>query len=201
MSDLPAELPERELRPIEWFKPDPHNARTHSEAQVRHIADLVVEFGWTFPILADENGGILAGHGRLRAARLLGMTEVPTRIAAGWSDEQKRLYKLADNKVATEAGWDDEILAIELGDLVALGVDVGLTGFDTDALTAILGPSEEAIAGAKVAKIDTSAVADVFWIQVGGPLAHQAEILQRLHALCGDFPSIEVRLGTTNRDG
>jgi len=187
-------------RPLGWLRPDPRNARTHDEKQVRHLADLIAEFGWTSAIVADETGNILAGHGRLKAARLLGLAEAPVIVVEGWSEEDKRIYRLADNKVALAAGWDDELLALELGDLVAADADVALAGFSDEDLAALLGPSEAAVASAAVKQIETGAVADVFWIQIGGPLAEQADVLARLRALYVDYPHVEIRLGTTARD-
>src|SRR5919112_1420809 len=105
------------------------NARTHSEAQVAEIAASIREWGWTNPVLVDEEGTIIAGHGRVLAAERLGLAEVPVMVARGWSEAQKRAYILADNKLALNAGWNEELLGLELGDLGALGFDVSLTGF------------------------------------------------------------------------
>ena len=93
------------------------NPRAHSETQVDQIAASIREFGWTNPILVDEDGGLIAGHGRLLAARKLGLTQIPTMVAKGWSEAQKKAYVIADNKLALNAGWDLELLAVELGDL------------------------------------------------------------------------------------
>jgi site-specific DNA-methyltransferase (adenine-specific) len=108
------------------------NSRTHSDAQVAQIAASIKEWGFTTAVLVDEDGGIIAGHGRLMAARKLGMTEVPVMVAAGWSDAQKRAYVIADNKLALNAGWDNELLALELADIQGLGFDVELTGFSDE---------------------------------------------------------------------
>jgi ParB-like chromosome segregation protein Spo0J len=109
--------------------PYARNARTHSDEQVGQIAASIKEWGWTTPVLVDEQGGIIAGHGRTLAAQKLGMTEVPVMVAKGWSDAKKRAYVLADNKLALNAGWDNEMLALELGELGDLGFDLDLTGF------------------------------------------------------------------------
>src|SRR5215212_10796380 len=93
------------------------NARTHSEAQVAQLAASIREWGWTTPVLVDEAGGLIAGHGRVMAARQLGIAEVPVVVARGWSEAQKRAYVLADNKLALNAGWDEELLRVELADL------------------------------------------------------------------------------------
>jgi ParB-like chromosome segregation protein Spo0J len=103
-----------ELWPIDRLRPYERNPRTHSEAQVDQIAASIVEFGWTNPVLVDERGGILAGHGRLLAARKLGLAEVPVICFEHLSEVQKRAYILADNQIALQAGWDDALLAEEL---------------------------------------------------------------------------------------
>jgi ParB-like chromosome segregation protein Spo0J len=103
-----------ELWPIEELRPYERNPRTRSEAQVDQIAASMVEFGWTNPILIDENAGILAGHGRLLAARKLGLAEVPVIRFEHLSEAQKRAYLIADNQLALQAGWSEELLAAEL---------------------------------------------------------------------------------------
>lgn len=119
-----------QVRPIESLVPYVRNARTHSEAQVALIAGSIREFGWTNPVLVDGQNGIIAGHGRVLAARVLGMAEVPVIELADLSDTQRRAYVLADNKLAERAGWDDELLRLELGELRADGFDLQLAGFD-----------------------------------------------------------------------
>ena len=136
MNTWPADRVER--RPIDRLVPYARNARTHSEAQVAQIAASMREWGWTNPILIDEQGGIIAGHGRVLAARQLGWTEVPVMMATGWSETQKRSYVLADNKLALNAGWDNELLALELADLKELGADLCLAGFTEAELQALL---------------------------------------------------------------
>ena len=131
----PAEKIER--RSLESLIPLATNARTHSEEQVAQIAASMREWGWTTPILVDESNLIIAGHGRLQAARRLGLTEVPVMVARGWTEAQKRAYALADNQLALNAGWDDELLKLELDGLKEWGFDLGLLGFDNlDALMA-----------------------------------------------------------------
>ncbi len=115
-----------------------NNARTHSEAQVAQIAASIREFGFTNPVLVDGQRGVIAGHGRLLAARQLGMTEVPTIELAHLSEAQRRAYVLADNRLALSADWDDDLLRIELGDLQAEGFDLALTGFDPGEIAAFL---------------------------------------------------------------
>ncbi|HEX6992166.1 MAG TPA: ParB N-terminal domain-containing protein, partial [Gemmatimonadales bacterium] len=122
---------------IDRLVPHAKNARTHSEAQVAQIAAAIREWGWTNPILVDEAGGIIAGHGRVLAARQLGILEVPVMVATGWSEAQKRAYVLADNKLAENAGWDRNLLRLELADLGELGFDLPLIGFSDLELQAL----------------------------------------------------------------
>jgi ParB-like chromosome segregation protein Spo0J len=112
--------------------PYARNARTHSDEQVGQIAASIKEWGWTTPVLVDEQGGIIAGHGRTLAAQKLEMTEVPVMVAKGWSEAKKRAYVLADNKLALNAGWDNEMLALEFGEIGELGFNLDLTGFSAD---------------------------------------------------------------------
>ena len=124
--------------PIEKLIPYARNSRTHSEEQIGQIAASIKEWGWTTPILVDEQGGIIAGHGRTMAAQRLRMTQVPVMVAKGWSDAKKRAYIVADNKLALNAGWDNEMLALEFKDLIAQGFDVGLTGFSEEEIDALM---------------------------------------------------------------
>jgi len=130
-------------RKLEWRQiadliPYARNARTHSDEQVAQIAASIKEFGWTNPILVDGDNGIIAGHGRLAAARKLGNTEVPVIELTGLSEAQKRAYILADNKLALNAGWDIDLLAEELKELKDLNFDLELTGFSDKELADFL---------------------------------------------------------------
>lgn len=139
--DWPAQS--SELWPIEKITPYARNSRTHSDEQVAQIAASIREWGWTNPILVDEDGGLIAGHGRLLAARKLGLTQIPTMVAKGWSEAQKKAYVIADNKLALNAGWDLEMLAVELGDLQGFDFDLMLTGFSDDELAKLLAEKAE----------------------------------------------------------
>lgn len=119
---------------VEDLIPYVNNSRTHSDEQVSQIASSMKEFGWTNPILLDGENGIIAGHGRLMAAKKLNQTEVPTIELAGLTDIQKKAYIIADNKLALNAGWNDEILKLEIAELKNAGFDLGLTGFNVDEL-------------------------------------------------------------------
>jgi hypothetical protein len=120
------------------LKPYPRNARTHSRKQVKQIAAAIGEFGFTNPVLTDESDQIIAGHGRVQAAKQLGLAEVPTVQIAHLSATQKKAYILADNRLAEKAGWDQEILAVELQGLQAEGFEVVLTGFAAPEIDVIL---------------------------------------------------------------
>jgi ParB-like chromosome segregation protein Spo0J len=123
---------------INKLVPYARNSRTHSDEQVAQIAASIKEWGFTTAVLVDEQGGIIAGHGRTLAAQRLNMTEVPVMVAAGWSDAKKRAYIIADNKLALNAGWDNEMLALELGELKDLDFDLDLTGFTADEIAALM---------------------------------------------------------------
>src|ERR671918_1730261 len=114
------------------------NARTHSDAQVAQIAASIREFGWTNPVLVDGENGIIAGHGRVLAARKLGLERVPVIELAHMSEAQKRAYVLADNQLALNAGWDEALLRLELADLLGLRFDLGLIGFADGELERLL---------------------------------------------------------------
>jgi len=123
--------------PIEDLIPYANNARTHSDEQVAQIAASIKEFGWTNPILTDGENGIIAGHGRLAAARKLKMNSVPTIKLDGLSKAQKKALIIADNKIAINSGWDVELLKVEMKELDELGIDLELTGFGVGELTAL----------------------------------------------------------------
>lgn len=125
---------------LDELKPYDSNARTHSDEQVDQICASMEKFGWTNPILIDENNGIIAGHGRLMAARKLNLLKVPVITLTGLSDADRQAYILADNKLAENAGWDLDLLAKELGELEALDFDLALTGFSQEEIDELLGP-------------------------------------------------------------
>ena len=129
-----------EWRDIATLIPYARNSRTHSDDQVAQIAASIKEFGWTNPILVDGDNGIIAGHGRIYAARKLGHTQVPVIELTGLTDAQKKAYVIADNKLALNAGWDNEMLALEIQELTDEGFDTSLLGFNPDELNALLEP-------------------------------------------------------------
>jgi DNA modification methylase len=125
---------------VEALIPYAKNSRTHDDAQVAQIAASIKEFGWTNPILVDGDKGIIAGHGRLMAARKLGLTKVPVIELKDMTEAQKKAYVIADNKLAMNAGWDMDFLKLELQDLEDADFDLSLTGFDDKELDALLAP-------------------------------------------------------------
>lgn len=132
-------------QPVAALLPYARNSRTHSDEQVKQIAASIREFGFTNPVLVDQGNNIIAGHGRVMAAQQLGLANVPT-INVGWmTDTQRRAYIIADNKLALNAGWDDEMLSLELSELGGLGFDLDLLGFNEDEMDDLL--AEETPAG------------------------------------------------------
>jgi DNA modification methylase len=179
------------MRPIKALVPYARNARTHSDAQIAQIAASIAEFGFTNPVLADEHG-IVAGHGRVLAARqlmdagqpikqidgtALPKGKLPVIDCTGWSEGQRRAYIIADNRLAENAGWDRELLAIELADLEALGFDLGLTGFGEEELADLLASRTEGLT-------DPDAVPPVPEIPVAQP--GDVWIAGRHRLACGD---------------
>jgi len=136
-------------RPVDSLVPDPRNARTHPKRQIEQIVASIKSFGFTNPILIDPEGAIIAGHGRLRAAKAMGLAEVPTIVLEGLGEAQKRALRLADNKIALGAGWDLDLLKLELAELAVLDVDLAITGFSTGeidvALKGAADPDDEVI--------------------------------------------------------
>ena len=133
-----------ELVPVEQLLPYKANARTHSRKQVRQIANSIERFGFTNPVLIDDQNGIIAGHARVEAAKLLGLSGIPALRLSHLSEAERRAYIIADNKLAQKAGWDREILAIELQGLIDLDFDVELTGFEMGEIDILLDDVDEA---------------------------------------------------------
>ncbi len=171
-----------EYTPVRELRPHPNNARTHSKKQIRQIAKSIQQFGFCNPVLVDDAKQIIAGHGRVEAAKLLGIDAVPTVRLSHLSDADKRAYVLADNKLAEKAGWDRELLAIELQGLIELDVDIELTGFETAEIDLILEEAREASG-------DASGPEDAVPEPSLDPAVSQTGDLWLLgshHLLCGD---------------
>lgn len=143
MPEWPADKIER--RAVADLFPYARNARTHSDEQVAQIAASIREWGWTVPVLIDETGQIIAGHGLVLAARKLGIAEVPTMVAEGWTEAQKRAYVLADNQLALNAGWDKDLLKVELQDLQSFDFNLDLIGFSDAELAALTAEKTEGL--------------------------------------------------------
>ena len=173
-----------EYRQVKDLLPYARNSRTHSDAQVAQIAASVREFGWTNPVLVDGENGIIAGHGRVLAARKLGMDEVPCIELAGLTDTQRRAYIIADNKLALNAGWDDELLAIEFAELADAGFDNLLTGFTQDEIDALT--PEQIPEGLT----DEDAVPEVQADPVSKP--GDVWLMGKHRLMCGDSTSIDA---------
>ena len=172
------------IKKVDSLIPYVKNSRTHSDAQVAQIAASIKEFGWTNPILVDGDNGIIAGHGRLLAARKLGFKEVPTIELKDLTETQKKAYIIADNRLALNAGWDNEMLTIELNDLLADGFALEVLGFDPKELNALLEP--EVVQGLT----DEDAVPDV----PEEPKTKLGDIYQlgNHRLMCGDSTSIDA---------
>lgn len=134
-----------EIWPTDRLVPYAKNARTHSPEQVAQIAASIAEFGFLNPILVDSGAGIVAGHGRLLAARKLGLAEVPVVVLDHLSETQRRAYIIADNKLALNAGWDEAVLGAELREIDAGGLDLSLIGFSEEELDAIFANREDGL--------------------------------------------------------
>ena len=139
-------------RKVGELVPYANNARTHSDVQIAQICASIREYGWTNPVLIDEKGTIIAGHGRVMAAQRLKMENVPCIVLEGLTEAQKKAYVLADNKMALNAGWDDEKLRLELENLRELDFDLSLTGFEPDDIGNLPKDVDEVPEPPKVAK-------------------------------------------------
>lgn len=127
---------------INELKPYQNNSRTHDKEQIEQICKSIKEYGWTNPVLIDEKGMIIAGHGRVEAGKKLDIKEVPCIVLSGLTETQKKAYVIADNKMALNAGWNEELLKIELRSLQQENFDLGLVGFDEKEIEKILGEIE-----------------------------------------------------------
>jgi len=141
-----------EKRKVKDLVPYANNARTHSKEQIDQIVRSIEEWGWTVPVLVDEDGGLIAGHGRILAAKRLKIDEVPVVVARGWSEAQKRAYVLADNKLTENGTWDNDLLQAEIGALKDLNFDISLTGFSLGELEPLLGMTTSGIETPPVSK-------------------------------------------------
>jgi DNA modification methylase len=176
-----AGIPDVKLVSVQTVTPSSRNARTHSKKQIGQIVNSIARFGWTYPLLVDELGNIIAGHGRFLAAKALGLRQVPVIVMSGLAEAEKRALSIADNKIAANAGWDRSILATELGELAVLlpecNLDISFIGFEAaeiDALGEFIDSEQDAADTApRIAQVAVSRRAD-FWL------------LGRHRLICGD---------------
>ena len=178
------EFPDYKPAPVANLVPYARNSRTHSAAQVDKIAASIKEFGFLNPVIVDGENGIIAGHGRILAAQKLGLETVPTIEAAHLTDAQRKAYIIADNRLALDAGWDDEMLRVELQDLDAVDFDLTLTGFDLDEIAALT--ADEATEGLT----DEDAVPEA----PEQPVTVEGDVwlLGHHRLMCGDSTSIDA---------
>jgi len=176
-------FPEYKKKSTKDLIPYARNSRTHSDEQVTQIASSIKEFGFTNPVLIDGQGGIIAGHGRVMAAKKLGIEEVPCIELSHLTDAQRRAYVIADNKLALNAGWDDEMLRVEFQELQDLGFDVELTGFSMDEINALTVEEVEGLtdedAVPEAPETPVSVLGDVW-------------LLGNHRLMCGDSTSIDA---------
>lgn len=198
--------------PLERLAPYARNPRTHPEAQITRLMGMIREFGFVGEVVVRE-GVIARGHGRIAAVKRLyeagellypapgqkGKAKpfkpghVPVLDVSGWSEEQFRAFLIADNRIAEDAGWDENLLRLELEDLKQIGFDVGLTGFEPDELDKAM-----RAASSGVALVEVSELQDRFWISLRGPLKQQAKVLKALRSATAGLEGVEVELGTIN---
>lgn len=177
------EFPNYKTLPVADLVPYARNSRTHSPQQVDKIAASIREFGFLNPIIVDADNGIVAGHGRVMAAQKLGLASLPVIEAAHLTEAQKRAYVIADNRLALDAGWDNELLKIELQDLDAEGFDLSLTGFNLDEIGNLLAEPTEGLT-------DEDAVPEVPAVPV--TVEGDVWVLGRHRLMCGDSTSIDA---------
>jgi hypothetical protein len=178
------------MRAVADLLPSARNPRMHNAEHIEQISASIKQFGFTMPVLIDERGELLAGHGRVLAAKRLGMSQVPAIVATGWTDAQKRAYRIADNRL-TEAGtWDELLLKEELAELAG-EFPVEALGFNPSALDSLL-VQDSMI---QVEEIETGPVQDRFWIVVKGPLPEQAAAFDRLKGVMRDLGDVTVETG------
>lgn len=163
--------------------PYARNSRTHSEEQIAQIAASIREFGFTNPIIIDPENNIIAGHGRLLAAQKIGLKEVPCVVVSGWSEAQKKAYVIADNKLALNAGWDEEMLKLEFDELDDLGFNLELTGFSLDEIGNLNPPVVEGLT-------DEDAVPEA--PEVPKTVLGDVWLLGNHRLMCGDSTSIDA---------
>ncbi|MEN6533979.1 MAG: ParB/Srx family N-terminal domain-containing protein [Bryobacteraceae bacterium] len=180
------------MRPLNDLVPNPRNSRTHSDRQVNQIAESILAFGFNNPVLTHGDM-IVAGGGRFLAAQRLRLKEVPTVDLAHLSADQARAYVIADNKIASNSEWDEDILAEELDLLASEGIDKALLGFDDE--------PEKIKEQIQIRPLDISELAQArFWINVDGPLPKQMDALEAIKKYLGSIPGVLVNVGVLKNE-
>jgi len=199
MSDTTAPAPTKlkitdETRKVSELRPDPKNAKTHSDKQIAEIMRSIETFGYVNKIACKPDGTIIGGHGTLEAIKRLGMEAIEVRVVAGLTPAAYRKLNLALNKLQEGSKWDERILADILAELDAEdeGSDLEGLGFSGKELKGLRDGGEEL----EVKEIETGDVEDEFWISIRGPLAHQAEVLKALQVAMKPYQGVSVELGT-----
>jgi ParB-like chromosome segregation protein Spo0J len=177
--------------PVSDLTPYDRNSRTHSDAQIEQIIASIREFGFVNPVLVDGTGRIVAGHGRVMAAKKMALATVPCLRLDGLTEEQIRAYVIADNKLAENAGWDESMLRLEIADLDKLEFDLGFLGFEQEEITEML--SEKKI---KIKKVELSAPT-LSWVLIGIPLVRFGEISEQIDAIAA-IPQTIVQTTVTD---
>lgn len=178
---------EIELIPIADLLPYANNARTHSPEQVQQIAASIREFGWTNPVLIDQKNGIIAGHGRALAAEKVGMTEVPCIRLGHLTETQRRAYVIADNQLALNSGWNENLLSKEIEALINDNFNIELTGFDLEDF------EKKSVI---ITELDTAKPPDLGWILIKVPLEHFGKV----QAIMDQLPSCAETFSTYTDD-
>lgn len=171
-----------ESRPLKDLVPYARNAREHSADQIAMLVASIEEFGWTIPVLVDEEGRLIAGHGRIMAAKQLGIKKVPCMIAEGWTDAQKRAYTLADNKIALQSDWNVELLKEELDSLEGK-FDFGTLGFDEFDIEELSGDPWDSAFDNSTEGVEAKDSKPSAKIMVRCDEAHRAEVMLALERL------------------
>lgn len=197
MAEKRKKIKRGEVWAVERLKPNPDNPKVHSEADVAEAAAAIKHFGFTRPVLIDEDGLILAGHKGWLAARSLGMPEVPVDIAVGWSDADKRAHLINDNALGQRGKFDDGILGAAVERLQEEGFNVGMLALSAADLKRLKGDADKDIV---VHEVETTTVRDEFWISIRGPLQFQAETLKRMRDATAEMAGVSVQLGVIGKE-
>jgi hypothetical protein len=177
--------------PIDKLRPYERNPKVHPPEQVAQIVASMREFGWTMPVLADETGGVIAGHGRLQAAREIGLAEVPVIVARGWSEAQKRAYVIADNRLNEGGVWDAELLRLELADVRGSGIDIAAIGYSVGELESAL--EGWAVPATRIERTPAEINRNLVQLSIRCSREQEAPVRQALNDVMAQFEGVEIR--------